>query len=416
MTEVELEASAILEACRTHRSDIVITPRQLARRLLTRFIVLSGGGTTCDEDRNSNNKTTNDTIETDTGIVTTEQQKEFSKVTQWQITNTAFFSFGLSTVAKTLDIPVGAGGSFLRRRDCNRLLGSVGLQGGIVNNDGTIDFARVFSAQVSETTGNSNDNNSGGSNSKRKRRTKSKPRPLEIELGSGYGDWIVKKAKDDPSRSFISVELRSDRVGQTFARVATLAHCTPIDNLCVVGAEGGSFLLERVKGKSIHTIYINHPEPPTQTFGADESGLKSIMDGDDEPAHMLCSKNLMAAAQCLKVTEGRLVIVTDNKWYAQLICATLTKMNRQRGNLLSPVNLAKLDGRFQLIDEKMGTPFFEGQPNETIGHSSSAKPGSEGESYFDRLWRSGAGTHAERHRRFIILMSRQTGQANNELS
>lgn len=50
---------------------------------------------------------------------------------------------------------------------------------------------------------------------------------------------------------------------------------------------------------------------------------------------------------------------------------------------------------------------YEGQPNESIGHTTTASNASQkGSTYFDRLWRKGAGNHAQTFKRFIICMHR----------
>lgn len=391
LKEVEVETRALMELCDKTTTQPI--PRQLGRRLLTRLIVLSGGGTTDSEARASAEKESDQVPE------------GFSRTVQSQILNTLYYSYGLAAVLKKLEISVGDGQKLLRRRDCNRVLGSVGLQGGIVCDNGSIDFSRVFAAGIRD-------------GKTRKKRDKS--RGLEIELGAGFGDWIVKKALQNPANDFISVELRADRVGQTFARTAAMVGCTPVDNLCIVGAESGSFLSDHVQNESVSAIYINHPEPPTQTFGAETANLLSIMDGGPEPAHMVCGRMILAAAKCLsKSSDSRLIIVTDNRWYGRLICATLVKVTRENTGLLYPVDLSTLSNGFKTIetfphstmdsDKKDTIPLFEGQPDETIGHpqGNGLSMNASGASYFDRLWRSGAGTHAESSARFIIVMARQ---------
>jgi hypothetical protein len=235
-----------------------------------------------------------------------------------------------------------------------------------------------------------------------------KSRPLIVELGAGFGDWIVRKAITDDSNDYIAVELRADRVSQIFARTAILSLNTPIDNMCVVGDDCETFLSRHIELGSIQHIHVNHPEPPTQ-FGT-EDVLESISTGGEEPAHMLNSRVILAAIRCLKRDpDSRLTIVTDNKFYGQLICSTIAKVYHEKKKLFSCVDLGKLDSSFQKIDS--GSPssrviqIFEGQPNETIGFPKQTKESTKGESYFDRLWRAGAGTYADKRKRFIIVLS-----------
>lgn len=370
LSEIKNEAEAISDIL--DKSEESPNPRQLCRRLLLRLVVLAGGGTTDDE------------------YVASEKS---GTTIQGILVNTAYFNFGLDTALENMGMTLDNSKKTLRKKDCNRILGHVGLQGGVVHDNGIIDFRRIFKAGTGKV----------------KKRSK-KARPMVIELGSGFGDWIVKQAMTNPEIDFISVELRADRVGQTFARTAILSSSSSssLENLCIVGAESGSFLTENVQNESVSTIYINHPEPPTQTFGAEVTNLEAIMDGEKEPAHMLSSRTLVAAANCLTNSpESKIVIVTDNKWYGRLICATLVRIRRKHPNLLHSFDCTKYNYEtVETFDEGVTkVSLFQGQPDESIGYSRQEGNG-KGVSYFDRLWRTGAGSHAEKRSRFIIVMTK----------
>jgi len=205
---------------------------------------------------------------------------------------------------------------------------------------------------------------------------------------------------------------------------------------------------------------VNHPEPPTQTYGAYAMDLEAIANGtgDDggameieEPAHMLHSDTLYEIAQCLanekvdgdgdtgSMEGGQLIIVTDNRWYANLICCTVVKLMRKHAGLLHSGRSDDTDTLLRRVEEfpisrstttststtedttTAATPkviLYEGRPNEFIecvtgtGHHQQHQRRREprtgeggGTSYFDRLWRSGAGTHAETKRRFVIYLT-----------
>eukprot|EP00980_Cylindrotheca_fusiformis_P022434 scaffold9294_cov184-Cylindrotheca_fusiformis.AAC.1 len=380
LSEIETEAWTIKEIVSKPNLEEASNPRHLARRLLLRLHVLVGGGTT---DSESSGRTSPFDGAKGPSI-------------QSRLVNAAYFSYGLDVVLKRMKFAFETEKRSLRKRDCNRILGVVGLQGGIVHDAGELDFRRIFHAGIGKS---------------RSRKRSKKERPIEVELGSGFGDWIVKKAMASPEKNFLAVELRADRVGQTFARTTILSSCSPIENLCSVGAEGSSFLSENVTNESLSAVYINHPEPPTQTFGAEMGHLETIMNGDDEPAHMVGSRTIIAAALCLtKTSESRLVIVTDNKWYGRLICATLVRVARENSQLLFPVDLSEFNYRtietFPIDSTGNNSiGLFEGQPDENIGYSKE-QLSRDGASYFDRLWRSGGGSHAERRSRFIIVMAR----------
>jgi hypothetical protein len=394
LSGVEADAKKIVEFC--GKDGRSLTPRHLARRLLTRLLYFSGGGTT---DLMA--------VEGESGDISDgHNEQERARNVQHQLVNAAYLSFGLAEPLSELKVDMPSNVVFLKRRECNRILGAVGLQGGVVGKDGKIDFSRIFSTGLRDQK-------------PRKKTAKKQVRALDIELGAGFGEWIVNQASENPSRDFVAVELRADRVGQIFNRAAAFAGSESLDNLCVVGAESGNFLRYHVKDSSISTIFVNHPEPPTQTFGAGTANLELIMEGGAEPAHMLNSRTLLAAAHCLvRSPEGKLVIVTDNKWYGRLLCATLVKVIRQNKGLLVSGDLKGISPGVKItesfpstrdLQDEQSVTLFEGQASDAIGHMNKATSPSnvEGMSYFDRLWRTGAGTHAERSIRFIIVMVRE---------
>jgi Putative methyltransferase len=381
LSEIETEAKTIKDICEECVQNGALATRDLTRRLCTRLVYLSGGGTS--------------------KIGTTAESNEImsptSKSIQRQLINSLFFGFGLSAVTSKMAIPVSDSRlAPLKQKECNRILGTIGLQGGILSDDGTLNLHRIFSAGIGIT--------------KSQKKQKMKHQRVEVELGAGFGDWIVRKAIETPTTNYMAVELRADRVAQIFARTAILSASNPISNLCVVGGDSGSLLSQYLSPASIDAVYINHPEPPTQTYGADVDALLSIMQGGEEPAHMLQSNILVAAIGALKRSpKSKLIIVTDNKWYARLICVTLHKVKKMYPGRLETFDLPKADESFHKVEipeieeaaEDCLATIFEGQPNETIGYPLSREGG--GNSYFDRLWRAGAGTHAEMRTRFVFV-------------
>ena len=302
-----------------------------------------------------------------------------------QLMASSWISFGLSAAVGRTVAPMESSSSVLKKAD-RKALRAAGIDPSesVLLEDGTIDFRKVFMDGSMPTA--------------------KKARPINIELGAGSGDWIRMQAIAKPEEDFVSVELRSDRVAQTFAKVMLSragADGGIIDNVCSVGAECGSFLRDRVPNQSVDTVYVNHPEPPTQTFGSSEMDINAVLSGS-EPAHMLNSETLKSAAKCLLPHgEGRLIIITDNKWYGMLLCKTFERVILGERKLLTQVNLEPKDG-FQCVGSGMLVRLFEGSPNDAVGHAVPA--GGSGSSYFDRLWRTGAGTHAERRKRYAIVM------------
>jgi len=224
--------------------------------------------------------------------------------------------------------------------------------------------------------------------------------PLDIELGAGFGDWVVRQAGCHQERNHVAVELRSDRVYQIVAR-AVLSGNQPSQNLCVVGSEAGSFLRDRVEPKSVSNIFVNYPEPPTQMFGDDRVELEKVESGTVEPAHMLSYSTLKLAFQCLR-PGGRITVVTDNKWYAKLVCVTCVRLARQIKGVHVP-KASEFRGLREIERFNHGIRLFQGQPNNSIGHAETEGGGS----YFDRLWRAGTSNYAQKTTRFVVLVSRK---------
>lgn len=358
LSELETEAKDLIKM-RGKRT--ACTSKDLARRVLQRLFYFSGGGTT-------------DLAATGRGK---EQKKPATQDAGVDFLTSSCMSFGISELVGD-DVDTQG----LDLAGVAELVGLSDVEA--VWKDGRLDFDQLFS---------------------------SKKKPVHIELGAGFGDWVVQQAQHDVSRNYVAVELRADRVFQIFSK-STLACSKPLENVAVVGSECGSFLRDRVRKGSISTVFANFPEPPTQSYGAGNGGdLKEIMNGGAEPAHMLNSMTLATAASCLE-SNGKIVIVTDNRWYARLLCATFVKVGRGYKGLRSAVPGAmKQSGlreteSFLDPNSKVKPPviLYEGLPGEGIvGHF---KTSGSGDSYFDRLWRTGAGSHSERRTRFVIIMNR----------
>jgi len=397
LSELKLEANAIGSLCDQPNQNLV-APHVMASYLLTRLLYFSGGGTT-------------DLSALEGSTCPLESKRKFKDI-ETQLMNSLWLSFGLAAAvgrSSANSKPVGNSLSLLRKRDRALLReATVNQRKFILDDNGFLDYTEVFSPiSLGSTVKLPGDS-----------------MPLHIELGSGSGDWIVLQARKNPLQNYISVELRADRVFQTFSKLIlnSVSDCSsnlPLNNLCCVGSECGSFLRSRVKDGSVSTIYVNHPEPPTQTLGSDDKDVSSLLAGTEEPAHMLNSKTLIEAARCLKRDgEGKLIIVTDNRWYARLICFTLQKILVQNNELLSQM---ALNGKFHCIEKFSGEGkgyavknaknamntttivLYEGMPNELIGHFTDSNE-TGGRSYFDRLWRTGAGSHSEMKKRFIIAL------------
>jgi hypothetical protein len=232
LNELEGNARMILNSCKNSVNSSE-SSQSLARFLITRVIYFSGGGTT---DLSASSSTSNADDKMRGGGPDDERQ---------HIINALWFCFGLRA-AMEKEFPTKHFATDKKGEvDFSSILGALKMKKShILLDNGSIDFGTIFKRNLcSETTG----------------RTK---RPLNIELGSGFGEWAVNQAVNTPDSDYVAVELRSDRVGQMFSK-AFLRDC-PVQNLCCIGSECGSFLRKRVNEESVSKIFVNHPEPPTQ--------------------------------------------------------------------------------------------------------------------------------------------------------
>ena len=404
LSELRSEVSSLLELCSQEDSSATGNTSHVAQFIMTRLLYFSGGGTTGKEATQISNSPTS---------VNTEED-----IQQWM--HSLWHSFGLRETIQRLindsdeeDVALmrllHPSSSKKKRKQkqlplvlskemCDSLQTYItGAKSVISSDTGHIDFTQVFKPLHDDA------GLSGASVEQNKKK-------LHIELGSGSGDWACLQAELNPSENYVTVELRADRVAQTFAK--GLLHQQQTDgqnkyqlltNLASVGSEAGSFLCDRIKEGSVQTIFVNHPEPPTQTYNAAAT--------DEEPAHMLNSQTITASARCLEPNgKGRLIIVTDNMIYARLICQTVAHVLKNHKNLIGlPLSEVR---DLRRVESFGAVHLYEGKPSSSIGHYIPSKF-EGGTSYFDRLWRTGAGKHADMRKRFIIGIRTSSGNESS---
>ena len=388
LSELRSEATTLKSACsssnRPEECIVTYDAKSFSRLMMTRLFYFSGGGTTQATSSESNNI-----------------KKVDNSLTYQRWIHSLWHSFGLrETTQRALGNDDDLRNIFppKKKSDClpdllspelcdnlrSQLLGS---DCSVLSDNGCLNFDTIFRLQDKEET----------------------HRPLHIELGSGSGDWCVTQSKLNPHENYVTVELRADRVAQTFFKCITQ---NTWKNMCCVGSDCGSFLRDRVSSSQCRTIFVNHPEPPTQTYDNESS--------DEEPAHMLNSANIRLAANCLEGQgKGRLVIVTDNLIYARFLCRTMARVMAD-GSLVglhpSEVRDLRIVDSFHVGNSSLKLWLYEGKPSSSIGHFDTKKWAGKdvnemdrGTSYFDRLWRTGAGKHADMKKRYIVVVGTSGG-------
>jgi Putative methyltransferase len=350
----ELEAD-VLVLLKRNRNSVAPSRSEMAARIRNRLLYFCGGAATT-EYKTSKNPTASTTVGKRSRLSVSNFEKD-RLVSSWH-------SFGLSQFGSQEQETAS---TELTSAQISSFCGLPDSQ--VVSDDGKIDFRLVF--PFSE-------------------------RPLDIEIGAGFGSWIVQQAEQNDRRNYVAVELRADRCLQIFSR-ATLEAESRLDNIAVVGSECCGFLRDRINQSSVATVYANFPEPPTQTYGNDPGVLTQITDGRmKEPSHMLHSQTILAIGKSLQ-RGGKTIIVTDNRSYGRLLAATFAKIVRENKGLLQSVPPGELRDASSLRR-------LEVFANVVDIYEQSG--GDKGNSYFDRLWRTGVGRRSEKNTRFVIVMKR----------
>lgn len=98
--------------------------------------------------------------------------------------------------------------------------------------------------------------------------------------------------------NWVSVELRHDRVYQTFTKA--VYHSIP--NLALLAGDANVIMGQHIAPGSVQGIFVNYPEPPQQAGNETSEGK-----------HLLTMEfmQLVEAALC---EEGMFTILTDNLW------------------------------------------------------------------------------------------------------
>jgi pentatricopeptide repeat protein len=208
-----------------------------------------------------------------------------------------------------------------------------------------------------------------------------RPKKLKLEICAGAGEWAASQAQHDKeAANWVTLELRHGRVYQTFVRMVM----ERVNNLCVIGGDANVVMKHHIAPASMHNVYINHPEPPQQTGSRDGS----------QADHLLSSKFLSSIGDAL-VEGGLLCICTDNHWYAELLCNTISGLSKYT-SLTS-----RSSGGMSVYNEVSGITLFSGVPNAACGVPVVAS------SYFDRMFQSGLSNHAAAFDRWSICVRKK---------
>jgi len=169
-----------------------------------------------------------------------------------------------------------------------------------------------------------------------------KSSPVKIEVCAGSGEWITNRALKEPNSNWVSLDIRHDRVFQTWSK----AVLNNLSNILVLSGEANSVFTNNINSESVDEVIINFPEPPA-------------MEGSQQ--HLITTSFLAQIYRVLK-DKGILIALTDNKPYSTIISKAVSQFK----------------DRFESV--------FPQQFDTSI-------PADYGSSYFDRFWNKGTLTN-----------------------
>eukprot|EP00658_Telonema_sp_P-2_P036060 TRINITY_DN26140_c0_g1_i2.p1 TRINITY_DN26140_c0_g1~~TRINITY_DN26140_c0_g1_i2.p1 ORF type:complete len:247 (-),score=39.84 TRINITY_DN26140_c0_g1_i2:545-1285(-) len=78
-----------------------------------------------------------------------------------------------------------------------------------------------------------------------------------MEIGSGFGEWVVGRAIQDPDTNWIAVEKRGNRVLSMLRRIAAAG----VQNVKVVSSDVHAYMSHCLPNQSVSGVYVNFPDP-----------------------------------------------------------------------------------------------------------------------------------------------------------
>jgi tRNA G46 methylase TrmB len=167
-------------------------------------------------------------------------------------------------------------------------------------------------------------------------------RETKLEVCCGHGEWLVTHALAEPRVNWLGLEMRFERVYQTWTK--SVMHRA--ENVVVLGGLAHAVVRSLIPARSVSEVFVNYPDPP-------------VWPGSKQ---RLVDAAFLELAHGALRDDGFLVLVTDDPGYAM----SMVKELRQQRALFSSVFGAE--------------PF------------SNVLPADYGSSYFDRFWKNGSRT------------------------
>eukprot|EP00917_Polyrhabdina_sp_WS-2016_P011907 GHVP01026186.1.p1 GENE.GHVP01026186.1~~GHVP01026186.1.p1 ORF type:complete len:588 (+),score=105.06 GHVP01026186.1:201-1766(+) len=113
---------------------------------------------------------------------------------------------------------------------------------------------------------------------------------VNFEIGSGYGEWIVEKAKKDINSKWISCEMRHDRCSKILQKIVL----ADAPNVGVVCGDATSVMTELISPEAITNIFMLFPPKPTNFSQTDNAFFV-------QPEFLQGCQRVLRSGGCLRV-------------------------------------------------------------------------------------------------------------------
>lgn len=123
-------------------------------------------------------------------------------------------------------------------------------------------------------------------------------RPVHLEYCSGNGEWIIKRAQENPELNWIAVEIWFERVRKIYSKAVNYG----IDNLMIISGEGLTFSREYLAEGCLDAVYVNFPDPWPK---------------DRHAKHRIIQRPFVEELKRTVVPGGKVTLVTDNIPYKE---------------------------------------------------------------------------------------------------
>ena len=120
--------------------------------------------------------------------------------------------------------------------------------------------------------------------------------PVHLEYCSGNGEWIIKRAQENPDKNWVAVEMWFERVRKIYSKSVNFG----VENLLIISGEGVTFSREYLSDNCLDAVYVNFPDPWPK---------------DRHAKHRIIQRPFVDELKRTLVPGGTVTLVTDDAPY-----------------------------------------------------------------------------------------------------